>query len=89
MLFQYIDRPFSEARVTIYGCFRQQTFNPQSASVRLFMLDLSGKASICQLETNSSGILCAFLGLGNWQGRKSFLALDLSTCRLNASVTAK
>ena len=40
-------------------------------------------------KLSARGIPCVFLGLGDWQGRKSFLALDLSTRRVHASVTAK
>ena len=35
------------------------------------------------------GLPCVFIGLGDWQGRKAFLALDLKTRRVHATVTAR
>ena len=40
-------------------------------------------------KLSARGLPCVFLGLGNWQGRKAFLALDLSTRRVHATITAK
>ena len=40
-------------------------------------------------KLSARGLPCVFLGLGNWQGRKAFLALDLSTRRVHATVNAK
>jgi hypothetical protein len=40
-------------------------------------------------KLSARGLPCVFLGLGDWQGRKAFLALDLSTRRVHATVTAK
>jgi hypothetical protein len=40
-------------------------------------------------KLSARGLPCVFLGLGDWQGRKAFLALNLRTKRVHATVTAK
>ena len=40
-------------------------------------------------KLSARGLPCVFLGFGDWQGRKAFLALDLRTKRVHATVTAK